>query len=459
VEIEFDRANSHLYIADEKGLSLREIADARLVMHYMNDSMYGKSEDVVLYAESFDWNINETFKCQEKFTVFFVSKDNLTIFPTGLDPTDVYSVNYPNPLEIPLDNYYVGPNLQYSVLNHKDDQLPASWVNKLNKTKVTINPKPTLDTVFFHTDVVSEIGHNLVIYYYQDTSNNTHVAECQHFWATATMNCDVVQTYNHTSRIRSFTSSYFRDEEGWNYYYSIVFEGQNKLVHIYDFLRQKLIAEISYRGDFEAEITSIASSNGFLYTLRKLAKTIDVYSLAKCSEFSTCTPDFSITYATLKAFGIRYFSPEGIVTDYQHPEVLFIKCQGSLIILDIDNKEKIHLLDEIISPATGVRNYQVALSRDRLLIAAYPNYLYEYSLEHIYTYNMVTLTKTLSTYGHNIQPNADIEFSDFDNTAYVNAIDPVKNVSVVLIYHMGVGASRALYAMIPLDKLYSRPGF
>lgn len=72
---------------------------------------------------------------------------------------------------------------------------------------------------------------------------------------------------------------------------------------------------------------------------------------------------------------------------------------------------------------------------------------------------MVTMTKTLSTYGMTLQPSADIEFSDFDNTAYVNAIDTVKNISVVLIYHLGVGANRALYATIPLDKLYSKPGF
>jgi hypothetical protein len=166
----------------------------------------------------------------------------MTIFPTGLDPTDVYSINYPNPLEISLEPYYLGPNLQYNILNHKGDTLPASWVNKLNRTTIKVNPKPTLDVVFFHTDVVIELGHDLVIYYYQDTSNNTHVAECQHQWASATMNCEVARTYSHTSRIRSFTSSFFRDEEGWNYYYSMVFEGQGKVIHIYDFLRQQLIA-------------------------------------------------------------------------------------------------------------------------------------------------------------------------------------------------------------------------
>lgn len=116
-------------------------------------------------------------------------------------------------------------------------------------------------------------------------------------------------------------------------------------------------------------------------------------------------------------------------------------------------------MDEIVSPATAVKNFQVALSKKRMLIAAYPNYLIEYSLEKLYTANQVSVVKTLSTYGMNIQPNADIEYSDFDSTAYVNAVDPVKNVSVVLIYHVGVAATHSLYATVTLDKLYSRPGF
>lgn len=72
---------------------------------------------------------------------------------------------------------------------------------------------------------------------------------------------------------------------------------------------------------------------------------------------------------------------------------------------------------------------------------------------------MVTLTKTLPTYGMKIQPNADIEFSDFNGLVYVNAVDPVKNVSVVIVYQTGWPAANSLYSMITLDKLYSRPGF
>lgn len=72
-------------------------------MKSFDSSRVGKQEDVVIYADSFDPNSNETFRCQEKLTAIFVSKDNYTIFPTGIDPVPVYSVNYPNPLEIPLN--------------------------------------------------------------------------------------------------------------------------------------------------------------------------------------------------------------------------------------------------------------------------------------------------------------------------------------------------------------------
>lgn len=160
----------------------------------------------------------------------------------------------------------------------------------------------------------------------------------------------------------------------------------------------------------------------------------------------------------MKAFKINYFSPYEVVTDRMHPEVMFIKCLGALIILDVDNKEKLHLLDEIIYDPTLVSNYNVAVSRSRLIISAYPDLVYEYSLDHLYTYNMVTLTKVLSTYGCKIQPNADIEFSDVDSTVYINAYDPAKNVSVILVYRTGHAASNSYYTRIDLDKLYSRPG-
>ncbi len=97
-------------------------------------------------------------------------------------------------------------------------------------------------------------------------------------------------------------------------------------------------------GGYEAQIASVSSSNGFLYVVRNFVKTIDVFSLSKCEEYSVCRPEFSITSETLKQFKINYFSPIEVVTDRWHPEVMFIKCLGALIILDVDNKEKLHLL-------------------------------------------------------------------------------------------------------------------
>ena len=160
------------------------------------------------------------------------------------------------------------------------------------------------------------------------------------------MDCDLTTRYEHKSKIRAFAAPYFDDGQGHHpYYYCFVFDENPKDLHIYDYYGTKQVAEIIYEGGLEAEITHISSSNGFLYVLRKLAKTIDVYSLTKCHEYSTCRPDFSITQSTMKGMGVNYFTPEKVVTDALHPEVMFIQCLGSLIILDVDNKEKLHLMD------------------------------------------------------------------------------------------------------------------
>jgi hypothetical protein len=136
VDIEFDREKSRLYIADEGGLTLRQISSAQLVMKSLDSSRVGKQEDVIIYADSFDPNSNETFRCQEKLTAIFVNKDNYTIFPTGIDPVPVYSVNYPNPLEIPLNSYFLGPDIHYQLQTPSGDVLPTSWINQVNNTLV-----------------------------------------------------------------------------------------------------------------------------------------------------------------------------------------------------------------------------------------------------------------------------------------------------------------------------------
>ena len=61
-----------------------------------------------------------------------------------------------------------------------------------------------------------------------------------------------------------------------------------------------------------------------------------------------------------------------------------------------------------MSVPTDVNNFKVAVSKDTLVIVAYPNYIYEYSLEHLYVFNMVSLTKILSMQGMKIQLGADV---------------------------------------------------
>ena len=77
-----------------------------------------------------------------------------------------------------------------------------------------------------------------------------------------------------------------------------------------DFVRHKIVTNISYVGHQEAEISHIASSNGYLYVLRKNVKTIDVYNLKKCKENLKCTLEFSIDKDSMRNIDIYYFSPQ-----------------------------------------------------------------------------------------------------------------------------------------------------
>jgi len=85
-------------------------------------------------------------------------------------------------------------------------------------------------------------------------------------------------------------------------------------------------------------IGDVENSNGYLYVLMPYIKTINVYKLSSCHEFGSCELEFQIDAEALKPLGVDYFSPQEIFTDRSHPEVIFIKCRGSLLILDIDNK-------------------------------------------------------------------------------------------------------------------------
>lgn len=107
--------------------------------------------------------------------------------------------------------------------------------------------------------------------------------------------------------------------------------------------------------------------------LRKNVKTIDVYNIMKCKNNLKCTIEFSIDMHVMKSLGVDYFSPQQIITDTAHPEVLFIKCLGSLIVLDVDNKKKLHLMDTISSAATRDPYFRVAVNKYRMILSTQPD--------------------------------------------------------------------------------------
>lgn len=181
-----------------------------------------------------------------------------------------------------LDKYVLGPNISYTLINQTaKHEIPTHWLNKVNATKMIMDTDIG-DVIFFHTQVIPMFGKDRIIYYAQDSRHRTHVIECTHIWEDSTVRCSEQANYTHNSDIQAFTTAFFTDQEGFNYFYFMVFKEDLKTIRIVDYSRHKYLMNITYVGHREAEITDIATSNGFLYVLRGAVKTIDVYRLKDC---------------------------------------------------------------------------------------------------------------------------------------------------------------------------------
>ena len=82
-------------MADDDGLSLFQIDEARISLQLNSDAKLNTQENITVIAESTDPHTKESIKCQEDFTLYMLSAANQTIFPTKLPSTSTYSINYP----------------------------------------------------------------------------------------------------------------------------------------------------------------------------------------------------------------------------------------------------------------------------------------------------------------------------------------------------------------------------
>lgn len=233
-------------------MALYQLDQARLTLELTDESRVGQSEEMVIVATSSDPISKEVFKCQEKYLAHLVRKEDLTVYETGLDTTRVYSSNYPGQLIIPLASYARGPNITYSVVNKTAKQdIPSHWVNKVNETKL-IKDFNLTGIIFFHTQVINGVGDDNIIVYIQDSEYRTHVVNCYHVWESDEVLCNQAAVFNHTSKIHSFTTSFFKDGEGYQYFYIIVFQGDRKQVEIIDYQHHERLLNITYLGHQEA---------------------------------------------------------------------------------------------------------------------------------------------------------------------------------------------------------------
>jgi hypothetical protein len=226
------------------------------------------------------------------------------------------------------------------------------------------------------------------------------------------------------------------------------------IINVIDFIKHQQLGTIVLPEGYEGYVGSMSVTNGILFVTLPYMKTIQAYHLKRCTIFP-CPLSFSIDLKTLKPLGIDYFAPVQIVTSRYHPEVLFIKCLGSIVILDVDNRDNLILLDELYSHAIIKNDYKLAVNERFLVVVAAPDMIEEYSIEKIYSNRQVLFYKSLYLYNYTIPIDFDMEFSDVGDLFYINTIDQATNLTTVLIFRTGGFAVSSLYDVINLPGTYS----
>ena len=152
---------------------------------------------------------------------------------------------------------------------------------------------------------------------------------------------------------------------------------------------------------------------------------------------------------------MEYFAPRRIRTTRKHPEVIFIECLDSVVVLDVDNRDNILLLKELITPATQSMKFQLAINEQFMVMAA-PNLIEEYRMVDLYKGHVV-FHKQLPLYNYTLIVPFDLEFNDEGNLFYLTAFDKKYNQQVVLVYRLGSTLVNSLYDVIGINSTSISP--
>lgn len=87
-----------------------------------------------------------------------------------------------------------------------------------------------------------------MLYYVQDSRYVTHVIECTHIWEDNNAICHEEAKYAHNTAIATFTTAFFKNYEGFQYFYLFVFKEDLKTIRIVNYTGHSFLMNITYQG-------------------------------------------------------------------------------------------------------------------------------------------------------------------------------------------------------------------
>lgn len=395
-------------------------------------------------------------------------------------------IDYPGQNQFLIDDFYVGPDILYnfSWVGSSNNDMLACENNITNFKRVeknnisnpeNVSKNSTKDTIFrinkinkldinysfFSIDPSSIIFHNMMIsplnisdfiWFVQISNYTVYVYICETNNSEQPPICQMKGNLNNLNSLIANISLAYQPNLLW---FALKLDNNLFNIQFYDFLTlQNLNINLPICSSLLCQIFDFTIIDFKIILALTLNKSISIIDLNKFNQTV-----FVIDANLMASYGLPFFSPIGVQSQYLHKNILFILDMISVIIVDISNiyEGEIIIIKSIISEATRKMNrsfYSLSISRNTLVIISdSPQIIEEYSISNYY---LVYMRKRYPLYNYTIIMKSESkDFNDASGILFIHAFDSNKN-AVVLIYNFVECAHSVLHSILPLNTTFPK---
>ena len=411
-----------------------------------------------------------------------LNENDTNLYAISEDSPHSY-IDYPGQSQFSLDNFYIGPNIFYSVKGFENN---CSYFQSDNDTDILFNPTFLPNTpqpdqklkdcsdhlyrinkinqlnfsfsflnidpsaIIYQKMQSNPLDSKYIIWVLQISNYTLYILNCAADDIEKPPTCSVQGSISDLNSSIVNMSLASKPNTLW---FAMKIEDHPYDIFFYNYIGfAKLNITLPLPRNILSEIYDFTILDFKIVVVISLSKIIVIIDLNNPNKIL-----FTIDQNLMNEHDVTYFSPIRVQCHSLHKNILFILNMIGVIIIDISNiyENEIIFIGVIVSEATrkfGNSFYFISISKNTLVISSFsPEIIEEYSLSNYY---LIYKRKEYPLYNYTIVLSPEsFDFNDASGLFFIHAIDENSN-AVIMVFNSETIAHNVLYAIIPLNTKY-----